>query len=92
MAKKCKKLEEIKEMFKDTEIDIETLNTNELQNFMIIFKEQNDSRMQGKIKHFMSDILMISFLAILAGCDGWDEISMFANTKEKWLKKLFRIA
>jgi len=91
MAKKCKKLEEIKEMFKDTEIDIETLNTNELQNFMIIFKEQNDSRMQGKIKHFMSDILMISFLAILAGCDGWDEISMFANTKEKWLKNFLEL-
>jgi len=66
----AKKLEEIKEMFKDTEIDLDILNTNELQNFMIIFKEQKDSRMQGKIKHLMSDIIMISFLAILASCDG----------------------
>ncbi len=49
MAKKCKKLEEIKAMFKDTEIDLNQIETNELQNFMIIFKDQNDTRMQGKV-------------------------------------------
>lgn len=78
-------------MFKDVEIDLESINTNELQNFMIIFKNQNDVRMQGKIKHLMSDIIMISFLAILAKCDGWDEISMFAISKEKWLKNFLEL-
>lgn len=78
-------------MFKDIEIDLESINTNELQSFMIIFKNQNDVRMQGKIKHLMSDIIMISFLAILAKCDGWDEISMFAISKEKWLKNFLEL-
>lgn len=78
-------------MFKDVEIDLESINTNELQSFMIIFKNQNDVRMQGKIKHLMSDIIMISFLAILARCDGWDEISMFAISKEKWLKSFLEL-
>ena len=61
MAKKCKNLEEIKAMFKDVEIDLDQIGTYELQNFMIIFKEQNDTRIQGKVKHLMSDIIMISF-------------------------------
>ena len=65
MVKKCKKLEEIKAMFKDIEIELNQIETNELQNFMIIFKGQNDTRMQGKVKHLMSDIIMICFLAIL---------------------------
>lgn len=78
-------------MFKDVEIDLESINTNELQSFMIIFKNQNDVRVQGKIKHLMSDIIMISFLAILARCDGWDEISMFAISKEKWLKSFLEL-
>ena len=65
MVKKCKKLEEIKAMFKDTEIDLNQIETNELQNFMIIFKGQNDTRMQDKVKHLMSDIIIICFLAIL---------------------------
>ena len=91
MAKKCKKLEEIKAMFKDVEIDLDQIETNELQNFMIIFKEQNDTRIQGKVKHLMSDIIMISFLAILARCDGWDEIAMFAVSKEEWLNKFLEL-
>ena len=91
MAKKSKKLEEIRAMFKDIEIDLDAINTKELQNIMIIFKSQNDSRMQGKVKHLMSDIIMISFLAILARCNGWDEIAMFAKSKEKWLKSFLEL-
>lgn len=34
---------------------------------------------------------MISFLAILARCDGWDEIAMFANSKEKWLSEFLEL-
>lgn len=91
MAKKCKKLEEIKVMFKDIEIDLESINTNELQNFMLIFRKQDDTRMQGKVKHLMSDIIMITFLAILSRCDRWDEIAMFAKTKEEWLKEFLEL-
>lgn len=49
MAKKRKKLEEIKTMFKDVEIDLNLIEKNELKNFMIVFKEQNDTRVQGKV-------------------------------------------
>ena len=48
MAKKCKKLEEIKAMFKDTEIDLNQIETNELQNFMIIFKDQMTQECKAK--------------------------------------------
>ncbi len=78
-------------MFDEVEIDVDKLNTNEFQNFMLIFKDQNDTRMQGKVKHLMSDIIMITFLAILARCDGWDEIAMFAKSKEKWLKRFLEL-
>lgn len=78
-------------MFKDVEIDLDLIETNALKNFMIIFKEQNDTRIQGKVKHLMSDIIMIAFLAILARCDGWDEIAMFANSKEKWLSEFLEL-
>lgn len=91
MAKKCKKLQEIKAMFKNVEIDLNQIQTNELQKFMIIFKNQNDTRIQGKVKHLMSDIIMISFLAIFARSDGWDEIAMFAESKKEWLKKFLEL-
>lgn len=36
-------------MFKDVEIDLNLIEKNELKNFMIVFKEQNDTRVQGKV-------------------------------------------
>lgn len=36
-------------MFKNVEIDLNLIETNELKNFMIIYKEQNDTRVQGKV-------------------------------------------
>lgn len=52
-------------------MDLDSIDTKELENLMIIFRKQDDTRMQGKVKHLMSDIIMITFLAILARCDGW---------------------
>lgn len=49
MAKKRKKLEEIKTMFKDVEIDLNLIEKNELKNLMTVFKEKNDTRVQGKV-------------------------------------------
>ena len=91
MAKKCKKLEEIKIMFNDFEADLDSIDTKELENLMIIFRKQDDTRMQGKVKHLMSDIIMITFLAILARCDGWDEIGMFAISKKEWLSSFLEL-
>lgn len=71
MAKKCKKLEGIRTVFNNCEMDLDSIDTKELENLMIIFRKQDDTRMQGKVKHLMSDIIMITFLAILARCDGW---------------------
>ena len=34
MAKKCKKLEEIKAMFNDFEVDLDSINTKELENLI----------------------------------------------------------
>ncbi len=58
-------------MFNNCEMDLDSIDTKELENLMIIFRSQDDTRMQGKVKHLMSDIIMITFLAILARCDGW---------------------
>ena len=91
MAKKSKKLEEIKAMFNDFEVDLDSIDTKELENLMIIFRKQDDTRMQGKVKHLMSDIIMITFLAILARCDGWDEIGMFAISKKEWLSSFLEL-
>lgn len=91
MVKKSKKLEEIKDMVKDINIDYDKLDLNVLNNFTAITKRLNDSRTEYKIKHKMSDIVMITLLAILANADTWDEIYQFAILHEKWLKTFLEL-
>lgn len=91
MAKKSKKLEEIKYMVKGINIDYDKLDLNVLSNFTAITKRLNDSRVGYKIKHKMSDIVMITLLAILANADTWDEIHQFAISHEKWLKTFLEL-
>ena len=91
MAKKCKKLEEIKEIFKDNSIDIDLLSTDELKEILGIFKLQKDNREQYKVKHKMEDIVMITFLALMSNANEWTEIYNFAIHHEKWLKKFLKL-
>ena len=91
MAKKCKKLEDIKEMFKDNSIDISLLSTDELEEILGIFKIQKDNREQYKVKHKMEDIVMITFLALMSNANEWTEIHNFAIHHEKWLRKFLKL-
>ena len=91
MAKKSKKLEEIKDMVKDININYDKLDLSVLNNFTAIAKRLNDSRVEYKIKHKMSDIVMITLLAILANADTWEEIYQYAISHEKWLKTFLEL-
>lgn len=64
-----KKLEEIKNMVKELDIDYEKIDLSVLSNFVTITKRLDDSRVQYKVKHNMSDIVIITLLGILANAD-----------------------
>ena len=69
MAKKSKKLEEIRNMVKELDINYEEVDLSILNNFVKITKKLNDTRVQYKVKHNMSDIVMITLLGILANAN-----------------------
>ena len=86
MSKKSKKLEEIKNMVKNLDINYDEIDLSVLQNFVAITKRLNDGRVQYKVKHNMSDIVIIALLGILSNANTWNEIHCFAVSHEKWLK------
>ena len=45
-----------------------------------------DPRVVGRTEHRLIDILVITVLAILSGCDDWVEIEEYAEHKREWLK------
>jgi len=50
-----------------------------------------DTRQEKKVKHLMKDIIAIVFFAELANANEWIEIYIFAQSKEKFLRKYLEL-
>lgn len=60
----------------------------ELLNYLTIVK---DPRLDRKKLHLLTDILFIAVCASLCGCDTWEDIYLFAQVREDWLRKFIEL-
>ena len=60
----------------------------ELLNYLTIIK---DPRLDRKKLHSLTDILFIAICASLCGCDTWEDIYLFAETREDWFKQFISL-
>lgn len=89
MAKKSKLLQEIGENMKKLNlenINIEELNIKVLKELSNSFMGLEDSRHGSYDIHFLHEIVMVVFLGLMANCDEWTTIHMFAEMHYDWLK------
>jgi predicted transposase YbfD/YdcC len=54
---------------------------------MIHFKDIPDYRVVGRTDHKLFDIIFITVCAVVAGCDEWSSIAIFANEKIEWFRR-----
>ncbi|MCL1160087.1 transposase family protein, partial [Shewanella inventionis] len=45
------------------------------------FSNIDDPRQQGKVVHKLFDILFLTLSAVIAGCQGWEEIEDFGHDR-----------
>lgn len=55
------------------------------------FETLPDSRVQGRVKHKLLEIVMTTILAVLKGCESWQHIVDFAKARKSWLKEHFEM-
>ena len=92
MPRISKELKELKVLLENDEcLNIEELNDNELHLFINSFREEaeylEDKRQYGYVIHSLEEILIVTILAILANCNNFVEIHLFAEQHYNWLKK-----
>ena len=78
-------------MVKELDINYEEIDLSVLNNFVTITKKLDDSRVQYKVRHNMSDIVIITLLGLLANANTWNEIHCFAISHEAWLKSFLEL-
>ncbi len=46
-----------------------------------------DPRSSSRVRYRLPDVLLLAVTAVMAGCEGWDEIEDFCNDNLSWLRK-----
>ena len=54
---------------------------------MKYFEKLTDPRQQGKVMHNFAETIMIVVCAVIAGCDGWEDIADYCRVKLEWFRE-----
>jgi len=62
-----------------------------MTSFIELFSSLPDPRVERTRRHKLIDILVITIAAVLSGCDDWNEIELYGNSKKEWLKTFLEL-
>jgi predicted transposase YbfD/YdcC len=55
------------------------------------FSSLTDPRIQHKVRHKLTDIIVITICAVISGADGWTEVEEYGNAKHEWLRSFLEL-
>lgn len=71
---------------------METINDKKVyQNFSQYFGNIRDPRQPWKIEHKLVEILFIVVIAVISGCEDFEEVEEYGKQKKKWLKTFLEL-
>lgn len=55
------------------------------------FRRLYDPRVVGRTKHLLIDLLVMALCGIVANCDDWPDIALFAQQRQSWFRRFLRL-
>jgi predicted transposase YbfD/YdcC len=55
------------------------------------FRQLRDPRVEGRTKHRLIDLLVLALCGIIANCDDWPDIALFAKQREAWFRRFLAL-
>ena len=55
------------------------------------FRKLWDPRIQGRTRHLLTDIIVMAICGVIANCDSWRDIALFAQKRESWFKRFLKL-
>jgi len=92
VKKKLSKRDITEKILKKYDVNEDKIDFQTLKNFKEKMKELTDTRQPRKCTYKIWDIVVVTFIAILANCDNWEEIREFAIKKRDWFKKFLKLS
>lgn len=67
------------------------LENNPVMSLEDCFGDLPDPRVVGRCDHRLLDIVIIAICAVLSGAESWDEVEVFGESKEAWLRQFLAL-
>src|SRR3954447_5303204 len=55
------------------------------------FRRLKDPRVVGRSRHLLVDIIVLGICGVIADCDDWSEIVLFAQKRLTWLRRFLQL-
>ena len=55
------------------------------------FGKLKDPRIRRRLRHELLDIIVIAICAVIADCDTWEDIGLFARKRQDWLQRFLAL-
>ena len=55
------------------------------------FRSLKDPRVIGRTRHRLSDIIVLAICGVIANCDDWPDIALFAQKREAWFRRFLAL-
>jgi predicted transposase YbfD/YdcC len=71
--------------------EIEFLVDKDIPLFDFFNRIKDPRKVKNRCKHKLSDILIITICSFLSSVESWQEVELFAKSREKWFKKYLEL-
>jgi predicted transposase YbfD/YdcC len=61
------------------------MEQNGINQLAAAFGDMADPRVEGRCKYPLQEIIIMAICAVLSGAETWEEVEVFAETKQQWL-------
>ncbi len=55
------------------------------------FRPLTDPRIVGRTSHLLFDIIVLAICGVIANCDDWPDIALFAQKREAWFRRFLKL-
>jgi predicted transposase YbfD/YdcC len=55
------------------------------------FRLLKDPRVVGRTRHLLLDIIVMALCGVIANCDDWPDIALFARQRESWFRRFLQL-
>ncbi len=55
------------------------------------FRSLKDPRVVGRTRHRLSDIIVLAVCGVIANCDDWPDIALFARKRQDWFRRFLAL-